>query len=57
MVIWRNVKRRTIIFKKRRCLHRMLGLEDPGVVAAYLLTIGGAALCVVYGLIKWNSEE
>lgn len=34
----------------------MLGLEDPGVLAAYLLSVGGTILCVVYGLLKWNSD-
>lgn len=32
----------------------MLGIEDPGVLAAYGLSIGLALLCIVYGLINWN---
>jgi len=32
----------------------MLGIEDGLVVAAYLLCVGGTALCVVYGLVMWN---
>lgn len=35
----------------------MLGLENTGVIVAYVLTIGGAALCVVYGILKWNSND
>lgn len=32
----------------------MLGIEDKWVAAAYLLCIGSAVLCVVYGLATWN---
>ena len=32
----------------------MLGIEDKGVLTAYLLCIISAVLCVVYGLINWN---
>lgn len=32
----------------------MLGIEDKGVVAAYLLCIASSILCVVYGLMNWN---
>jgi len=35
----------------------MLGLTDPGVIAAFLLSIGSALLCVAYGLINWNKED
>lgn len=35
----------------------MLGIESPGVWVAYLLSIGGAVLCVVYGIIHWNKGE
>ncbi len=35
----------------------MLGIEDKGVLAAYLLCIGSAVLCVVYGLINWNRGD
>lgn len=34
----------------------MLGLTDPGVIAAYLLSIGSALLCVVYGVINWEKD-
>ncbi|WP_348983098.1 symporter small accessory protein [Desulfosporosinus sp. I2] len=34
----------------------MLGLTDPGVIAAYLLSIGSALLCVIYGAINWEKE-
>ncbi|MGE5613389.1 MAG: symporter small accessory protein [Bacillota bacterium] len=32
----------------------MLGLPDPWIAAAYLLSIISAAVCVVYGLANWN---
>ncbi|HOL88939.1 MAG TPA: hypothetical protein PK054_06075 [Anaerohalosphaeraceae bacterium] len=49
----------------------MLGIEDKGVLLAYLLCIGSSILCVLYGLfarnkgdepvkpedLKWVSEE
>lgn len=35
----------------------MLGLTDPGVILAYLLSIGSAAYCVYYGLKNWNNFE
>lgn len=34
----------------------MLGLTDPGIIAAFLLSIGSALLCVVYGLMNWNND-
>jgi hypothetical protein len=35
----------------------MLGFADGGVAAAFLLSVASAALCVVYGLLKWNEDE
>lgn len=35
----------------------MLGIEDKGVLAAYLLCIAAAILCVVYGIINWNRGD
>jgi heme A synthase len=32
----------------------MLGLEDPWVAAAYLLSIASALLCLIFGLVNWN---
>jgi len=32
----------------------VLGINDPWIVAAYLLCIASTVLCVVYGLINWN---
>ncbi len=32
----------------------MLGIEDGYVLAAYLLCLASAAVCVIYGLINWN---
>ena len=34
----------------------MLGLSDPSILLAYLLSIGGALLCIVYGVINWNKD-
>lgn len=33
----------------------MLGLGDWGVSLAFLLTLGSAAFCVVYGFVNWNN--
>jgi len=35
----------------------MLGLSGIWVIAAYILTIASAALCVGYGLFNWNKPE
>ena len=35
----------------------MLGIEDGWVLAVYLLCIGSAVLCVVYGLFNWNRGD
>ena len=35
----------------------MLGIDDPWVLAAYLLCLASAALCVIYGLLTWNRGE
>jgi hypothetical protein len=32
----------------------MFGIEDKGVLLAYLLCIASTVLCVVYGIINWN---
>jgi hypothetical protein len=35
----------------------MLGIPDPQIWLAFLVTILGAGLCVVYGIINWNNPE
>ena len=35
----------------------MLGIEDKWVSAAYVLCLGSAVLCVLYGLITRNRGE
>ena len=35
----------------------MLGLGDWGVSLAFLLTLGSAALCAVYGFMNWNKPS
>jgi hypothetical protein len=35
----------------------ILGLADPWVAAAYLLSIASAVLCVVYGFLNWNRGD
>jgi hypothetical protein len=35
----------------------MLGIEDPGVILAFLVTLASAALCVIYGLLRWNHDD
>ena len=32
----------------------MLGIDDPWIVAAYLLCVASAVLCVVWGIVGWN---
>ncbi len=34
----------------------MIGLGSIGAALAFWLSIGAAALCVVYGLLSWNNE-
>jgi len=35
----------------------MLGIEDPYVLAAYLLCLASSLLCIIYGLVTWNRGE
>ena len=35
----------------------LLGIEDPQIILAYVLSIGVTIICVVYGWFKWNKEE
>ena len=35
----------------------MLGLGDVGGSLAFLLTLGSAALCAVYGFVNWNKSS
>jgi hypothetical protein len=35
----------------------MLGIEDKGVLTAYLLCLFSTALCVVYGVINWDRGD
>ncbi|MEN6308392.1 MAG: symporter small accessory protein [Anaerohalosphaeraceae bacterium] len=35
----------------------MLGIEDKGVLAAYLLSIASAILCLVYGYLHRNKGD
>jgi hypothetical protein len=35
----------------------MLGFADAGVAAAWLLCLASTALCVGYGLWRWNADE
>ncbi len=35
----------------------MLGFGDLGVALAFLATLGSAALCVAYGVARWNSDR
>ncbi|MFC1614590.1 symporter small accessory protein [Gemmatimonadota bacterium] len=34
----------------------MFGIADPWIAMAYLLCILSSILCIVYGLMKWNSD-
>ncbi len=35
----------------------MLGFGDVWVFLGYALTVGAAALCVVYGIMNWNKPK
>lgn len=35
----------------------MFGIEDKGVLAAYLLCIASAILCIGYGIVNWNRGD
>jgi len=35
----------------------MLGLSDPSILLAFLLSIGGAVLCAAYGIVNWNKDD
>lgn len=35
----------------------MFGFGDAWVFLAYALTLGSAALCVVYGIVNWNKPR
>ncbi len=35
----------------------MFGISDPGIWSCYLLSIICTVFSVVYGIIKWNSED
>ena len=35
----------------------MLGIEDKWVALAYVLCIGSALACLVYGWLNWNRGE
>jgi len=35
----------------------LLGIEDKGVVAAYVLCVLSSLLCVIYGLFTWNRGD
>lgn len=35
----------------------MLGIDDPWVWLAYILSAASAVLCAVYGLVNWNRGD
>lgn len=35
----------------------MLGIEDPYILLAYVLSFVSALGCVIYGILNWNKEE
>jgi len=35
----------------------LLGIDDPWIILGYVLMIGSAIACVVYGWLKRNSNE
>lgn len=37
-------------------VRRLFGIDDPWVWSAYVLSIGFAMICAVYGILNWNKE-
>ncbi len=35
----------------------VLGIDDPWVLSAYILTVLSMLLCVVYGVLNWNKGD
>ncbi len=35
----------------------IVGIQDPWVALAYLLSIGGSLVCVIYGVTHWNKGD
>ena len=35
----------------------MPGLEFSSVAVGYILTLGLTAACIIYGILKWNSDS
>lgn len=35
----------------------MFGIDDPWVLSGYLLCLIVTALCVIWGILKWNKDE
>jgi hypothetical protein len=35
----------------------VLGFADVGVTLAFLVALASTALCVVYGLLRWNVDD
>lgn len=35
----------------------MLGIDDPGIYAAYFLGIGCLLFSIYYGVTKWNEKD
>lgn len=35
----------------------MLGIQDPAVWLAYVLSMASSLLCIAWGIVKWNAEE
>jgi hypothetical protein len=35
----------------------MLGIKDPGIYWAYILTILSLVACLVYGILYWNKGK
>lgn len=62
LILWLFVKFKILLHGRTRKNGRkvgknMLGLPDASVWLAYVLSIGGALLCVVYGLVNWNKDN
>ena len=35
----------------------LLGIDDPWIILGYVLMIGSAVACIIYGWLNWNKDE
>ena len=35
----------------------LFGISDPAIMLGYVMSIGLAVACIIYGLLNWNKGE